>query len=156
MGKAKAFQITGVEELDAKLAGMDNTLKKKALRKGSRAGAKIVQQDAIKLVPHDTGELERSLKVRAMKRTRSKRNRDRVGHSVITGNEAAGASNFLRGDYHYGLYQEFGWIHYKDKQFKEGSPFLRPALWGNQHQVKTAFIKAVSEWLNEQEVKRKT
>lgn len=110
------------------------SLEAKGARKGSRAAAKIVAEDARKLAPVDTGALEKSLKVRARKRSR--RNKGLVGHSVVTGEKTLRGTEFF-----YGAFRELG------TKFQEADPFLRPALYGNQQEVIRAFKEAVMEWV---------
>jgi len=62
--------ITGVEALIAKLQTLKKTKSKAALRKGARAGAKIIATAAKRLAPRRTGNLARGIKVKALKRSR--------------------------------------------------------------------------------------
>lgn len=71
--------LTGDKELDRKLLALKTTKMKAAVRKGTRAGAKLVQADAKQRFPRDTGAAARSLKVRALPRSRRW-----VGHQVTT------------------------------------------------------------------------
>lgn len=62
--------IVGMDELLAKLQALKKTEAKKALRKGTRAGAKIVAKAAKQNAPHHTGKLEKQVKVRSLTRSR--------------------------------------------------------------------------------------
>ena len=62
--------VSGVEALIAKLQTLKKTQAKKAINKGARAGAKIVQAVAVRNAPYKSGNLQRNIKVRAMKRSR--------------------------------------------------------------------------------------
>jgi HK97 gp10 family phage protein len=62
--------ITGVEKLIEKLQTLKKTKSKAALRKGARAGAKIVATAAKRLAPRRTGDLARGIKVKALRRSR--------------------------------------------------------------------------------------
>jgi len=140
MAKAGGVVITGVKELDLKLAGMPARLQKKLSRQATRKAAKdIVLPDAKRNVPHDTGDLERSLTVRAIKRSRS-----RVGHSVET------KDGFFKGNQFYGGFIEFGW---DDKP--EGDPFLRPALYGNENRIRKLFHNALRSFIGGERVRTK-
>lgn len=120
-------------ELDAQLTALPKSLANKGARKATRAAAKVVLEDAKRLVPIDTGELERSLKVRARKRSR--RNKGTVGHAVVTGED------LFRGDQFYGGFVELGTQH------READPYLRPALWGNQAKIFDEYKKVLRQWL---------
>ena len=130
---AKTFVITGVKELDAKLASFEPKLRTKIMRSATREAAKYVAADARRLAPHDTGELEKSIKVRARPRSRS--NKNSVGHG-ITG----GSNFFAEGMPFYAKFMELGW-----KYLPDGDPFLRPALYGNARRVKLMFARRIRE-----------
>ena len=114
--------------LDRLLQAIPVSLARKGARKATRAAAKLVLAEARALVPHDTGELERSLKVRARKRSRT--HRGTVGHSVVTG-----------GDAFYGKFVELGTSH------QAADPFLRPALWGNRTAKLQVYVNVLRQWL---------
>lgn len=107
MARQPMIFVTGDKELDRQLRTLGERAVKKLFRKASRSGAKKMQA-AIKATipvsdkvakrgwstdktgkPHGIsaapGELKRSIKVRAMARTR----RGRIGTSVVMGGEAA-------------------------------------------------------------------
>ncbi len=73
-----ALILTGADELRRKLQGLANKDAKAALRKGCRAGAKVVAAEARKTAPNKTGLLRSSIKVRALKRSRK-----RLGYTVV-------------------------------------------------------------------------
>jgi len=126
------FVITGVKELDAKLASLEPKLRKDTMRKATREAAKYVAADARRLAPHDTGKLEQSIKVRARPRSRS--NKNSVGHGIT------GGSDFAEGMPFYSKFLELGW-----KYLPEGDPFLRQALYGNARRVKLMFARRIRE-----------
>lgn len=66
-----SIKLHGEKELLKKLATMKGPELKKALRKGLRAGAKIVQTASKSNVDVKSGRLKRSIKVRAGKRHRT-------------------------------------------------------------------------------------
>lgn len=125
---AKVF-VTGVKELDAQLKLLEANLGRKAGRKATREGAKLVAEDAKRLAPHDTGLLESSIKVRALKKQRT-----RFGHGIAMGAEYA-----AEGLPHYGRFIELGTAK------MEADPFLRPALYGNIERVKSTFIQILRD-----------
>lgn len=71
--------LTGDKEVDRKLLALKTTKMKAVVRRGTRAGAKLVQADAKLRFPKDTGAAARSLKVRALPRSRRW-----IGHQVTT------------------------------------------------------------------------
>ncbi len=92
--------LTGDKALDRRLKKMEPKLAKSLQRKAVRKAAKPVLETAKDEVPKDTRDLERSLKIRALKRSR--RNRGVVGVRVVTGDQ------FFTGDTFYGGFLEYG------------------------------------------------
>ncbi len=92
--------ISGTEELTALLKAFPTKIANKAVRKGTRAGVKVIARTAKRFAPRRTGLLARSMKVRAMKRRRG-----RIGAVILTGKAGA-----FKGDTFYGAFQEFGWV----------------------------------------------
>jgi HK97 gp10 family phage protein len=72
MAKTGAIIITGVKEIDAKLKTLEQRVQKKVLRQAMRSGMKLVLADAKSRVPVLSGLTKQNLKLRAMKRSRSK------------------------------------------------------------------------------------
>jgi len=62
-----AFNITGLKEIDAKLAKLEKVDCKRIIRKAVRAGIKSVVKELKSNIPVDEGNYKRSLKVRASK-----------------------------------------------------------------------------------------
>ena len=103
----------------------DKKLANKAFRKGLRTGAKRIAADARPLAPvhqgpyppnrkdRKPGTLKKSIKVRAMKRSRKG-----VGIRV---------SDYYSGIAYYGAFQEYGTKHQK------ATPYLRPAFDKNKN-----------------------
>ena len=93
------IELQGVEELRRKLLALEPKVARKVLRKALRAGAKIVHARAKQNIPQGgTGVFARSLKVRAMKRTRRKT----IGVAVET------REGWYKGEAFYGAFVEFG------------------------------------------------
>ena len=99
------MKVLGLKELDRKLARLEGKAAKKIVRKAVRSGAKLIHAEAKRLVPVDEGEIKTSIKVRAGK---SKRGRKEININVIAGTDHAGAV-------------EFG------TDVMEAQPFMRPA-----------------------------
>lgn len=97
---AETVVVTGVEELDKKLAALMGAQAKAAIRKASRAALKPIADAAKSNAPRRSGRLRKSIKVKALPRSRS-----HVGSQVVSG----GDDNAFAGHTFYGGFQEFGW-----------------------------------------------
>ena len=133
----KAIATTGFPEVDDLLATLEPKLQRKALRKGTRAGAKAVMQLAKSLVPIGEGVLQQALTVRTAKGTgRGRLRRGTFGHMVT--HRDTGAD-----DPFYARFPEFGTVHW------EGDSYIRPALYNSKGQVlseaRRAMIAGVKE-----------
>lgn len=127
--------VTGDKELDRRLRSLPPKVLKKLARRAVRPAAKEVLARAIDEVPVDTGDLEDSLKVRALKRSR--KNKDKVGSRVVTG------EGFFKGDQYYGGFVEFG------TSKMAARPFLRPAAISAEPAVKRVFTSAMKRIVKE-------
>lgn len=125
------FSVTGVKELDAVMKEFTPAVQKQILRSATRQAAKPVMELARAWAPHETGALERSIKVRALKRSR--KNKDTVGARVVTSE----SDNLFQGDQFYGAFQEFGTKH------MPANPYLAPAMAGSESTVRGAFQTAL-------------
>lgn len=83
--------LTGDKELNRKLAALKSTKAKQAIRKASRAALRPIHADAKSNAPKNRGDLRKGIKLRALKRSRS-----RIG-AQVTSSVAHGAP------------QEYGW-----------------------------------------------
>lgn len=63
-----AMIVTGVRELDRKLAGLEPKLQRKPIKKATRAAAKKVQGRSRALTPAETGAMAAAMSVRAVSR----------------------------------------------------------------------------------------
>lgn len=107
-----AVGIEGTDKLVAKLQKFKKSQSRAAIRKALRAGAKATQKVAKGSLPKKTGKLRRSLKVRAIKRSRKK-----LGVTVTTGADGSA----FKGKAFYGGFQEFGWKTGKRKHRRSGA-----------------------------------
>lgn len=111
--------ITGDKEIDALLKNLEVKVANKFVRQGLRRVAKdIVLPDAKRQAPVDTGQLEKSLTVRAGRRSRT-------GPSYTVVSRPRGGVDQA----HYAWSVEFGTKH------MQADPFLRPALYGNRDAI---------------------
>lgn len=140
--------ITGDKELIRTFDKLPLTLQKKALRPAMRQGAKIVLADARSNLASfqvgGTGALSESLRVAAVKRSRTK-----FGSKVALRNEVTAAK-------FYGLFVEFGLTKTKPpRRHKSGKstgdmpaqPFMRPALYDNESRIRKLTESHVRKWL---------
>jgi len=124
---AKAV-FTGLAEVDAKLAKLPGKTQTSILRKAMRKTAKQIQGDAKKNAPKDEGELRRSLKVRA-----GKRSRRRVSVNVLTDPKAYEANRV------HAFLIERGTRH------MAAQPFLLPAMRRAERFARAQFEQNIRE-----------
>lgn len=93
-----SLRIEGAKQIERRLKTLPAKVAGKITRQALRAGAKVIQAQAVSDAPRQTGLLARSIKVRA-----AKRKRGRIGILVQT------AGGFFKGRTYYGAFQEFGW-----------------------------------------------
>jgi HK97 gp10 family phage protein len=94
------INLEGDRVLAAKLRGLTDSQAKKAILGACRESIKVIQAEARTLAPSRTGALRRSIKVRAISRSRK-----RIGVRVTT----SATDNLYSGKTFYGAFQEFGW-----------------------------------------------
>lgn len=127
MAKAGDGIVLEVDKRD--IARLDKMLKsvprkdaKKAIRKGTRAGAKIITAKAKGFAPVDSGATKRAVKTRAIKRSR-----------VFTGTTTTVGAGFFKGKTFYAAFVELGYRRGKrqlgDRRTKvEGKHWMRKAV----------------------------
>lgn len=155
VGTIVKVSFTGIKELDDKFATLNESLQKKALRKATRAVAKMVLAEAKAEVRHDTGLLERSLKVKAKKRSRK--------YPQTVGLTVGFEDDLFKGDTFYAGFLEFGTEPRQTKKTKtpanrgrieEGKfDFLRAALWSYPEKKQAIFRDELLKWIREQQLK---
>lgn len=89
--------LQGAKALDRKLKQLPAKAEAKVWRQGLRAGAKVIQAQAVADAPKKSGFLAKNIKVRAMKRKKG-----RIGVLVQT------SKGLYRGDDFYAAFQELG------------------------------------------------
>jgi HK97 gp10 family phage protein len=94
--------ITGSKELDKALAQFTPRVQLKIERRGVRQAAKPVADRARDYAPADEGDLEESIRVRPLRRSR--KNAGRIGARIVTSE----SDNLFQGQQFYGAFQEFG------------------------------------------------
>ena len=142
--------ITGDEFIDFAMRELDKRVQKKIVRKATRAAAKVILREARRFAPHDTGELEASLKVRTRKKFPGERRKGIIGHQVVTGH------GFVIGDQFYAGFLELGTKerrHASGKsvgQIRKGEHWLlRPAMWGSVNETRSIFRRTMREVLTD-------
>ena len=131
--------VTGDRALDKTMATMEAKIQKKVARHAMRVAAKsIILPAAKRRVPVLSGALKRSLKVKAMKRSRS-----RIGVAVEAGD------GFFKGEQYYSGMVEFGWKDDKRGRSAPAHPFLRPAGYESEPQVQALIVADIRKALAE-------
>jgi HK97 gp10 family phage protein len=100
MSRKLTVVLTGDKELNAKLAALTGKQAKEAIRKAARPALQVTLQAARSLAPIRSGSLRRSLKIRTIRRSRT-----RVGMRLTTSK----SDNQYSGKTFYAAFQEWGW-----------------------------------------------
>lgn len=100
MAGAINITLSGDRQLLAKLDRLSKKDSRAVVRKAARKAAKPVMQQARANAPVKTGALKKSIKVRAIKRSRT-----RIGVRIST----TGLESVFQGKQFYGAFQEYGW-----------------------------------------------
>lgn len=151
--------VTGFRELDAKLRNMPAALQKKFIRGGLRKGGKRDQKEAKKIIheeAHETGALEKSVKIKSLKRSRT-----RVGVGVYIDRDAY----FKNYESEYGTqphpakgektpFYVPAVIEFGDAHKKPIRP-LRRALYGNEKQTRADFVDDVTQFIADNKISYK-
>lgn len=152
------FTIATVEGINAvikRLEGFDKKVRRKLERRGIRAAGKPVLAAAKRLAPiadqyqvhdaeHQPGMLQKSLRMRALKSTASRRRAGLYGVRIQAGKE----SHMFKGETFYGGFVEFGTV-YQDPQ-----GFMNLAANENQGVSKAIFVTEITKYINEEGSKR--
>jgi len=137
---ARPVTTTGFAKVDRMFKGLEKKHIRPATSKGLRAGAKVVLSKAKAGVPHLSGVLEETLKVRvAGARTGRKLKKGEFGFSVIHIEKGAG-DEIGRGEEGDPFYSR--WVEYPTVKF-EGDPYMRPALYDSTREVNAAVVDAI-------------
>src|SRR5689334_6562106 len=92
------LSIKGLGDLQKRLRSLEPRVARKVITQSLREGAKIVAAEARRLVPVDTGQLKKSIKVRT-----GKARKGRKSVIVMTGNQ-----NLFKGQQFYAGFVEYG------------------------------------------------
>lgn len=129
-------------ELHRRLGKYTDSQGKAAMRKGCRWGAKIIMSAVKGNTPVETGALRRSLKVKAMKRSRS-------GVGVM----AKFGDGWYQGETFYGAFIEFGHKIGKSGEVK-GTHFMQNAAKGVRRAASRATIQRITFELDKLALKK--
>lgn len=141
-----AGYVEGFDELDKALAAFEPALRRKGTSKATREGAKVVAGRARQYAPVSSGDLEASIKVRALKRSR---------RSPMSGHGVAAGSKFKNPTVPwYAILIEFGTRvrHNANAKFLglvESDPFLRSGLWDSESQVLGIFRATLTAFVRQ-------
>jgi HK97 gp10 family phage protein len=137
------ISLLGDKELQSRLDGLEPAVAKKIVRKAIRVIGNDIRNDARALAPVKTGALRRSIKVRAIRRSRG-----RMGVIVRTGTrEELGIENDDKG--YYPAVQEYG------SETVPARPYLRPALDHNQEKGVRKMARLIGELIETEAERRR-
>ncbi|AEC22288.1 hypothetical protein PT7_P052 (plasmid) [Pusillimonas sp. T7-7] len=108
-----SMQMTGLRELGAAMKELDSRVQKRIARSATAAGARVIANEAKKLVPVDTGNLKKNIRTANLKPNQPGLQETVVGVRV-KGKKDDSA--------YYFRFLEFGTAHMAPR------PFLRPAF----------------------------
>lgn len=136
-----SLTVTGDRELQQALDAFIPRLQRKIVRRSARAAARPVLDTARALVPKDERQLERTLKIRAL--PRSRKNRDVIGVQVRTDRKALeqihaetpGVFNPHWAEYGAPGHMLWGQVVLP----QQATPFMRPAADQNKAKVAGVF-----------------
>ncbi len=138
MARRPVITITGDKQLNRLLRDLAGKDGKAAVRKAARPALRPTLAEAKRIAPRDTGELEESLKIRALKRSRS-----RVGARVQT------AKGSFQGQTFYGGFQEWGWKTGRrgsgNRTHVPGEHFLKRAAEATRHRAIAIYRKILRQ-----------
>ena len=138
MARKGAVFVTGDKQLDRALEQFEPKLQKKGIRKALREAGKIVQADAKRRAPVQSGTFKRAIKIRSAASRRGRRSaRRRVGISIQIG------EGFFMGATFYGGFVELG------TKFMRARRVIRSALFENEDKVKRNFRQRLAEALKQ-------
>lgn len=136
------FKVTGVEDIDRKLADLEGAIAKKIFRKAIREAARPMLQQVKANAPVGSGELKKSIKLRAIKRSR-------VSFGMRIGTDAGD----YQGKQYYAPMVELGHKHGKrglpNRKQIPGRHFIRKAFKDTAQSVKDDALKLILEGIEQ-------
>jgi HK97 gp10 family phage protein len=128
--------MTGLPGVDRALRQFEPKTREKIEKQAARTAAKVVQKRAQQHAPVDEGDLRKSIKVRALKRSRKNR---KVGVRVVT----SASDNLFQGKQFYGGFLEYGTAYIAPR------PFMRRAATETRAEVYQIFRQQVARIIRE-------
>lgn len=132
MGQWFEIKLEGAKELEKQFKSLEPKIAKKLVRQSLRKAAKPILAAARTKCPVDTGELKKSIKIRAMKRRKN-------SFGVLIGT----ALKWFVGDAFYGAFVEFG------TSKMSARPFMRPAFDEKKGEAEQILVQEIREGLSE-------
>lgn len=112
-GRVVDISVLGDRALERQLEALTRRLQRKLTRQALKPAMRIVERRSKQLVPVKTGLLKKNIKVRPMKRSRS-----RMGYLVTSGGMTRkGKMTDFTGAAYYGGFVEFGTVKMKGRSF---------------------------------------
>ena len=125
-----AADMVGLEEVERNLRALPGLLGERVQGKGLLAAARVVEAEAKKLVPVETGRLQGAIKART---------RAAVIESFTGRRRVPGGAAIVRAGVPYAHLVEYGTVT------AAGKPFLRPAVLGTESRQFQAAVAAIRE-----------
>lgn len=142
------FTVTGHKELDAKFGRAPINLQRGIARKAAREAARPIQKTAQQLVPVDERQLWKTIKIRAIKRTRKNARLGIVGVNVITDKKILEQIHRDRTDRvfnpHWAEFGVPGHLSWGVPDPLPEQPYMRPAADQNKSKVANIFKAQIS------------
>lgn len=131
-----AVSVIGVREVQELLRQVDRVAQK-VITKSAKSGANIALKDARANAPKSTGNLKKSIKLKAEKRRKGKKVYDIkfIGENLVK-ISTTGKRSF------YPASQEFGWVDEQGRRH-EGKRFLRNAIDNNRGQIEQEVLRTM-------------
>lgn len=148
---AAIVTITGIDRVVRRLKNFDRKVRAKIERKAIREAGRPVLASAKRLAPiaeeydvhdvnHSPGTLQRSLRLRALKRTAGRRRAGIYGVQVQTGAEG----HLFKGETFYGGFVEFGTV------YQQSQRFLQAAAKENEAGSNVIFRRELARYVEEE------
>lgn len=141
------MEIKGLEDVVRQLGDLPNKVGKKIIRQALRKASRPILETAKQWCPEDTGQLRDSIKLRAIKRSRS----GRIGIRVSCSDQEYVGRQF------YGAFQELGYHVGKrgnpDRRKIEGQHFLKFAYEAQGEKARDIAEKEIMDGIQRESTK---
>jgi len=137
-------KIQGLDQVRRRLRALPKNMRNRELGKALRAGGKLVRDDARRLVPVDTGLVQKNVAMRTSTGRRAGNADVKVRIGVLSDRSGRDSGT----DAFYWVFQEFGTSRHP------AQPFLRPAFESNKYAALNAITSSLRKGITRQAKKR--